>query len=149
MFIPEKDFADLVAKTPLIALDLCIIKNKCMLLGKRLNSPAKNTFFVPGGRILKREKIDVAIKRILQEELNLKFKNNHFSISFIDVFEHFYDDNFQGNKNYDTHYVTLAYLIKDKDLIKENINPIKNQQHKEYIWYDIDSNENKNLNIHN
>ena len=57
MFLDKKDFSELIKKAPLIAIDLCIVHKRCILLGKRINNPAKNFFFVPGGRVLKNEKI--------------------------------------------------------------------------------------------
>ena len=35
----------------MITIDLCITNNEKILLGKRNNPPAKNFYFVPGGRI--------------------------------------------------------------------------------------------------
>ena len=58
-------FKTIVKHTPLISIDLIIRNDKGeALLGQRLNRPAKNYWFVPGGRIFK------------------------------DVYEHFYNDNF-------------------------------------------------------
>lgn len=58
MRLSDEDFLNIIDKTPLIAIDL-IIKNPDgdVLLGKKLNEPAKDKWFVPGGRILKNESI--------------------------------------------------------------------------------------------
>ena len=147
MFLNKEDFSELVQKAPLIAIDLCIIKNRCILLGKRLNNPAKNCFFVPGGRVLKNEKIKNTIERILEEETSLRFRNDFYLISFLGVFEHFYNDNFLDNKDFNTHYITIAYLIEYKNLVK--INPKKKSvQHSQYIWLNPLKNDNENINIH-
>ena len=61
MFLSKSDFSIVISKTPLIAIDLCIVKDKKILLGKRINPPAKDFFFVPGSRILK----DETIKKLL------------------------------------------------------------------------------------
>ena len=55
-FLSKTDFSFIVKNTPLISIDFCILKGKKILLGKRLNSPAKDFYFVPGGRIRKGEK---------------------------------------------------------------------------------------------
>ena len=147
MFLDKKDFSELVQKAPLIAIDLCIIKNRSILLGKRLNNPAKNWFFVPGGRVLKNEKIKDTTNRILEEETSLRFKDDIYLVSFLGVFEHFYNDNFLDNKDFNTHYITIAYLIDYKNLVK--IDPKKkSEQHSEYLWLNSHNNDNKNIFIH-
>ena len=69
MFLSSEDFKNIVSKVPIVAIDICILDNKKILLGYRKNPPAINHYFVPGGRIRKGETIEVAFKRILFEEL--------------------------------------------------------------------------------
>ena len=104
-----------------------------MFLGKRLNSPAKDYFFVPGGRIRKNEKIEFALNRIMDEEIGCRPRKIE-DFKFLGVYEHFYDDNFLNTEDFTTHYVVLAYLIDFRNLINfpSQINQI---QHSEYIWY--------------
>ena len=42
MFLSNSDFEEVIRKTPMIAIDLCITNNEKILLGKRNNPPAKN-----------------------------------------------------------------------------------------------------------
>lgn len=147
MFLNKADFSELVQKAPLIAIDLCIIKNRSILLGKRLNNPAKNCFFVPGGRVLKNEKIKDTTNRILEEETSFRFKDDIYLVSFLGVFEHFYNDNFLDNEDFNTHYITIAYLIDYKNLVKIDLKK-KSEQHSEYIWLNPLKNDNKSINIH-
>jgi len=150
MFLKEEEFAQLVSISPLISIDICILNDDKLLLGKRKNSPAKNFYFVPGGRIRKNESIDCAVDRLLREELGLKFKENKKNKKkFIGIFEHFYGENFLENSLFDTHYVVIAFLIR-----YENIEEIFNladfhDQHSKYIWYDFVDTDNKELEIHN
>jgi colanic acid biosynthesis protein WcaH len=54
MDISEKDLLDIIKLTPLISIDLIIKDQKRrILMGKRINNPAANSWFVPGGRIKK------------------------------------------------------------------------------------------------
>ena len=62
MFLTDKEFENVIKKTPMIAIDLCITDENKILLGKRINPPAKNYYFVPGGRIRKSETIKNAQK---------------------------------------------------------------------------------------
>lgn len=51
----EKEiYKTVVRNTPLASIDLCIVCNEKILLGKRKNDPLKGFFFTPGGRILKK-----------------------------------------------------------------------------------------------
>ena len=112
MFLSDSTFSLVVKNTPLIAIDLCILKENMILVGKRINSPAKNYFFVPGGRIFKSELKKNALKRILKSELGLTFKKDHEKfVENLGIYEHFYDDNFLGEKDFGTHYVVIAYLL--------------------------------------
>ena len=113
MYLSKSEFAKVIESTPLISIDLCILKNRKLLIGKRINPPAKNYFFVPGGRIFKSELKKDAFRRILKNELGLVLRpNKERLIRELGVYEHFYNNNFLDNKKFSTHYVVLAYLIK-------------------------------------
>ena len=145
MFLSKSDFSKVVGSTPLISIDLIILKDRKLLVGKRTNPPAKNFFFVPGGRILKSELKNDALKRILKNELSMDIKINHERfIKFLGIYEHFYQDNFLDNKDFSTHYVVLAYVIPYK-ILKKIKKKILIEQHSELIWIDI-NNFNSNTN---
>ncbi len=143
MYLDEKSFENVVKNSPIAAIDLCILnESKEILLGKRINHPARSFFFVPGGRIRKGEKLFFCIQRILKSEINYEILEEDFSkISLLGVFQHFYDNNFYGNNLFSSHYVVLVYVIKLKDLKKSKIGII-NDQHDEYIWYNDSQSEN-------
>ncbi len=148
MFLSNNEFLNVVKSTPLISIDLCILRGRKLLLGKRLNSPAKNFYFVPGGRIFKSEKKIIALSRILSSELGLSIKNNNFEyIKNLGIYEHFYEDNFLGNNDFSTHYIVLAYLIYYESLMK-NQEQLVLEQHSSYIWLDIDNHKNFSYEIH-
>ena len=148
MFLSKSDFSKVIINSPLIAIDLCIVKGKNLLLGKRINPPAKDFFFVPGGRILKSEKINNAFERILRNELGFNLKKNQRKfVKNLGIYEHFYSNNFLDNEDFSTHYVVIAYLIPYKSLTKV-VDKIKSPQHSEYIWFDIHNKENYSSKIH-
>jgi len=116
--LSKKKLLTVIKNTPLIAIDL-IIKNKDeeILLGLRTNSPAKNFWFTPGGRIRKNETISKAFQRIAFEELELNL--NIEDAKFAGIFEHFYDENFSEKKEFGTHYVVLAYHLSANIKLKK------------------------------
>ena len=149
MFLSKSEFSKVIINSPLISIDLCILKDKKLLLGKRINPPAKNSYFVPGGRIRKSEKIKDAFMRILKDELGFELKENNYKfIKELGIFEHFYEDNFLDNKNFSTHYIVIAYLVRYESLIKK-VKNVTSPQHSDYIWVDINSGKNYSINIHN
>ncbi len=107
--LDSETFAYIVEHTPLIAIDLIIKDSKGkVLLGRRVNAPAKDYWFVPGGRIYKNETISEAFSRIFFNETghNLLIDD----AKFLGIYEHFYENGFYA-KNISTHYVILGYEI--------------------------------------
>lgn len=131
-FLERNLFKTIVEKTPLISIDF-VIENKRghILLGKRLNLPARNYWFVPGGRIRKDETISSAFTRLALDELNVKATFD--SANFIAPYEHFYTDNFSGD-DFSTHYVVLAYKLN----LDIDLSQLPNKQHDNYNWFEID-----------
>ncbi|MBU1667547.1 GDP-mannose mannosyl hydrolase [bacterium] len=125
-----KTFSEIIQNTPLISIDL-IVKNSSnqVLLGKRVNEPAKDYWFVPGGRIYKDENLEEAYTRIVQNELSIS--SNIPQANFHGLYEHFYDNNV-FNDGFSTHYIVLAHKLMVSTEIKVN------NQHEVYKWFDID-----------
>ncbi|TVP10598.1 GDP-mannose mannosyl hydrolase [Shewanella sp. KCT] len=132
MFLDQDTFTTVIASTPLVSIDLVVINTKGKaLLGRRLNRPAKDYWFVPGGRILKNETIVDAFKRLTQDELGQAFTMEHASL--LGPFDHFYDDYVFGDE-VTTHYVAIAFILK-LECELENL-PL-DEQHGGYRWFDI------------
>ncbi|MEP1554808.1 GDP-mannose mannosyl hydrolase [Paraglaciecola sp.] len=115
MFLDKETFSNVIESTPLVSIDL-VVKNSIgqALLGKRLNRPAKDSWFVPGGRILKNESMAEAFKRLTHDELGQELVITQAEL--LGVYDHFYEDNVFGDK-FTTHYVVIAYvLILDEEL---------------------------------
>jgi len=128
MILNRETFGCVLAHTPLISIDL-LVENKMgqVLLGKRVNEPAKDFWFVPGGRVFKDESLDTAFCRITKEELGFEIKRA--DALFDKTYEHFYENNVFNN-DFSTHYIVLAHKIYiDKD-------PLLNTQHSEYRWFE-------------
>lgn len=129
MWIPDETFKSVIQHTPLISIDL-IVRNEQgeVLLGKRVNAPAKGYWFVPGGRVRKNETLDDAFVRLVKEELGIESGITRADAKFLGVFEHFYDDCVFGD-DVSTHYVVLAYTL----ILNNEISvPIK--QHEIFKW---------------
>jgi colanic acid biosynthesis protein WcaH len=130
MELSTQQFLEVIKNTPLIAIDI-IVRNKDnkILLFLRKNEPAKNTWFVPGGRIRKDETLDDAFKRITKNELGREYSRN--KSRFIGVFENIYDKNFLGIDEVRTHYIVLTYEIRPSEIPEK----FPTDQHKEHGWF--------------
>ncbi|WP_119154016.1 GDP-mannose mannosyl hydrolase [Caldimonas tepidiphila] len=125
-------FLSVVTHAPLVSIDLvCRNERDEVLLGMRRNRPAQDRWFVPGGRILKGERVDAALCRIVEAELGLA--GGGPAPEFLGVFEHLYEDNFAGVDGIGTHYVVLAYQLR----LDTGAGLAADAQHSELRWFPI------------
>lgn len=127
--LPENVFKQVVANAPLVAIDLLVEDaERRMLLGWRKNPPARDNWFVPGGRIRKNETLSAAFSRISEEELGRPFRLDQ--CIFVGVYQHFYTDNFLGEQGAGTHYLALAHRLWTGDSELR----LPQTQHTQYRW---------------
>lgn len=132
MWLSDETFKSIIQHTPLISIDL-IVRNEAgeVLLGKRVNAPAKGYWFVPGGRVRKNETLDDAFVRLVREELGIESGINRSDAKFLGVFEHFYEDCVFDDE-VGTHYIVLGYKLQLVEI------PVLNSlinQHSCYKWW--------------
>ncbi|EIV1853681.1 GDP-mannose mannosyl hydrolase [Vibrio vulnificus] len=133
MFLSKQRFSQVIESAPLVSIDLVIEdEGGQILLGERLNRPAQGFWFVPGGRILKNEKLEDAFSRLTQEELGQAFELSQAKL--LGPYTHLYDDNVFGNE-FTTHYVAIAYKLI---VIRSDLNLPMDVQHSRYRWSDKD-----------
>ncbi len=127
--LTDEDFLQVIRTTPLVSIDLLLHCEGDVLLGKRSNEPARGFWFVPGGRILKGERLGMAFARICQDELGLKLDFSRARLH--GVYEHFYETNNFGDEGLTTHYVVLAYVLT----LEEKPDIRADSQHRELAWF--------------
>lgn len=133
MRLNKEQFLEVIARTPLVSIDLVIRDTKNgILLGRRVNEPARGKWFVPGGRILKGENLDDAFERISKDEIGIKHSRNEARL--LGAFTHLYDTNVFLEDGISTHYIALAFELQLADSIKIRETP----QHSEYKWFAIE-----------
>lgn len=126
----DRHFLEIINNTPLVSVDLIIENNKGeVLLGKRVNRPAKGFWFVPGGRIRKNETIANAMKRISLAEVGFIITKEEADL--LGTYDHIYKDNYMGIDGINTHYVVLAFqfICRGDQLIQSD------EQHSEMKWW--------------
>lgn len=133
MHLNKHEFLAIVQRAPLVSIDLIVRNpNGQVLLGFRKNEPARNCWFVPGGRICKDESIDAAFRRISGDELGHACAIE--DAYFLGVFQHLYQTNFAEEAGFGTHYVVLAYELTYSCLQSA----LPTEQHDRYQWLDVE-----------
>ena len=134
--LSERIWRNCVDSIPIFGIDMIIFSQKFgVLMGRRINNPAKGKLFVPGGRVYKNERIIDAFNRILLSEtgLTLSYKKT----TSMGLFEHFYNVTSWSNSECSTHYIIEARLIEvDAEEIKLKIN--LNEQHSNFEWISLE-----------
>ncbi len=127
--LSDDAFLEVVDRTPLVAIDLVIRDSAArILVGLRMNEPAKGSWFVPGGRVLKGETLDDAFARISLMELGVACRRVHSRL--IGLYTHLYDTNFLGRPGIGTHYVVMAHEVSAGILTQA----LPTAQHGQYRW---------------
>jgi colanic acid biosynthesis protein WcaH len=133
MFLSSDDFAHVLNCAPLVSIDLVVRDGDArVLVGRRLNRPARGFWFVPGGRIYKEERLDDAFLRISQAELGRTLAREEADL--LGVYEHFYDDNALDVPDVNTHYVVIAYQLH----LEAASLSLPGDQHGQFQWMDVD-----------
>lgn len=136
--LDKEIFKTVVKNTPLVSIDLCIVWEEKILLGKRKNDPLKGFFFTPGGRILKNEAHFDCLKRVARSELGLIIDDLK-QAELMGVWDHFYENSVFG-EGVSTHYVNLPHCIyydKKPEILLDD-------QHDTFVWCDLNKAANDN-----
>ena len=131
--LPQREFLEVVARAPLVSIDL-IVRDAAsrVLLGLRRNAPARGCWFVPGGCVRKNETLDAAFARITHDELGVTARRA--DARFLGVFEHFYEENAGDQTGFGTHYVVLGHALPPG----MSVTPPP-EQHSEYRWLSVEA----------
>jgi len=135
--LPVSQFAAAVAALPLVSLDWVITNpDGQLLLGQRLNAPARGWWFTPGGRIRKNEPLDDALRRVATDELVMApslAAQLPGRARLMGAWDHFYPDS-AFSPSVSTHYVNLPHWLA---LSWEEIALLRlpqGEQHSKWQW---------------
>ena len=125
-------FKTVVESTPLVSIDLCLVCEGQLLMGRRQNEPLKGQWFTPGGCLLKNERWQDGLARIAKKELGLNVNTDDFEL--MGVLDHFYD-NSTINESISIHYVNLPHVCYLESYPKLSFDA----HHESVRWVDIAS----------
>ncbi|MBU6500529.1 MAG: NUDIX domain-containing protein [Patescibacteria group bacterium] len=120
--IPEALYRKIVGVMPIPCVDAVIVRGKKFLLGKRINKPAKGQWFVIGGRVLKGESLEAAVRRHVQTETGISgVKVKKFLIAAPTMFK----NSAQGPSSHTINSVFLVELSEKKLLLNNENEKLK------------------------
>jgi len=99
---PFSEFKKIYSKVPRFCVEVVVKTKDGVLLTKRSFPPQIGYWYLPGGTVLKGERIEQTVKRVAMEELGLKVEPG----KALGVME------FLSVKNYFGHSISVAYLCK-------------------------------------
>ena len=122
-YVPEKEYQKIIKLMPIFCIDFLISFQNKYLLIKRKEEPLKNSYWVVGGRLIFKEKIVHAAKRIQEREIGTYFSN------FKEIgFSNYFFPEKQNSKA--THTPTLLFHIS----VNKMFNPALDEHHYNFIW---------------
>jgi colanic acid biosynthesis protein WcaH len=106
MFIPEKEYKQIINKTVNLCVDVCLRYNDKVILIKRTEEPCKGVYWPIGGRIHKGETAEAAARRKILEEIGIAFTGALIPMGYYE--DHYTENAFNKNTSYDTLSIVFA-----------------------------------------
>ena len=122
-YIKEEEYRKIIKCMPIFCIDFLISFNKKYLLIKRKEEPLKNSYWVIGGRLLYKETIADAARRIQEREIGRYFSN----FKEIGFSNYFFSNKLNSRA---THTPTLLFQISVDNIFI----PKLDEQHNKFIW---------------
>lgn len=116
--IPTALYNQITKQMPITSVEAIIKKDNSLLFLKRNNTPAKDEWWFPGGRVRKGETLKESLHREIKEETGLEIE----IIRFVGVYTRIFIER---------HDITLAFLCKCS-----NDKVILNNEHSKHKFFD-------------
>ena len=104
--IPDNFYKKIIDNLPIFCVDAVVVHQKGFLLVRRKNNPLKGRWFLPGGRVLRGEKTEAAVKRKIKEELGIQVR----VLMPLGYHEDFYKEN-EFNSKKGIHTIGIIFLV--------------------------------------
>jgi len=107
-WISEELYKEILENIPICCVDVAVLDGNRVLLVKRKDEPAKDHWWIPGGRIYKNEKLKDAAIRKVYEETGIKIKIK----KLIGTYEFFWHKGFFSALRTGAHTIDVTFLAE-------------------------------------
>lgn len=123
-FIPENLYFQILENLPIACVDIAIVAQGSVLLVKRKDAPAKDQWWVPGGRVLKGEMMKEAAARKAWEEVGIHCHVGPIIHTAETIFPN-------GPNNIAVHSINSCFFLYPTS---PNFEPTLDDHHDKYKW---------------
>jgi len=124
----KEEYSKILELTPVCCVDLIVKHENKVLLVFRENSPAKNYWFLPGGRIFKNEILTEAVLRKAKEELGIEVK----ILKQLGAYDAIFKESYFKNINSGTHTIGIVFIVEPAKDFKITLD----STHSKFKWVD-------------
>ena len=96
--LESNTFKSIVEGAPLVSIDICLVYQGKILLGKRNNQPLLGQWFTPSGRMFKNERWQECIRKVAGFELGITIEDPT-NFKLMGVCDHFYENSVMDEKS--------------------------------------------------
>tara|TARA_B100000927_G_scaffold32333_1_gene23494 strand:- start:53 stop:472 length:420 start_codon:yes stop_codon:yes gene_type:complete len=122
-FIPEDDYQKIIKTMPVFCADFLIFAERKYLLIKRKEEPAKDVYWVVGGRLRYKETMEELAERVMKQEIGQSFSN----FKIIGYSNYIFPETPDSRA---THTPTLLHIVEANKMFEPKID----NKHTDYIW---------------
>ena len=130
--LPEHDYSRMLDHVVVACVDVLIINEGRLLLGKRANKPNKS-WWIFGGRMWPGETFDDTAKRGTQRETGLKIGQSRFAK--LGVYNLIWPERNEYPQTKKCHHVLTAMYVEISNYEAEKV--VLQNDHTEYLWLDL------------
>ncbi|HLC51662.1 MAG TPA: NUDIX domain-containing protein [Candidatus Nanoarchaeia archaeon] len=121
--IPNQLYQQILENMPILCIDFVLENEGKVLLTYRTEEPAKDQWWIQGGRVHKNEKLIDAVRRKAKDEIGIDVD----IVKIIGTYEIMFE---KGAFNLQVHDVAVCFLVKPKNGIRITLDAT----HQKYKW---------------
>lgn len=134
-FIPDDLYKQILEHMPILCVDFILVQNGKVLLTYRTEEPAKNKWWIQGGRVYKNERLKDAIYRLAAREIGTR---DIRIIKMCGTYEFFSDIAPFKEVTSGIHDIAIVYVVEP---LEQNFQPTLDKTHKQFRWIDYIEND--------
>lgn len=129
-FIPDTLYTQILEYMPIPCVDFVLVQNGKVLLTYRIEEPAKDQWWIQGGRVYKNERLEAAVFRLAAREIGTR---NIRIIRMCGTYEFFSDIASFKEVTSGIHDIAIVYVVEP---LEQDFQPTLDKTHNQFRWID-------------